>query len=91
MAWGESQDMSPPGENIKCLYTTCSVPCTAVAAAHRNLVLWGFFLCKVPRGDQGLQDLKNKIPTSHGFLSKLFDEIHFCPLFLKLQMFVVPN
>lgn len=80
---------SPWGEQVFIYHVFCSLH----GCGHCTLEFGtlGFFLCKIPGGDQGLQDLKNKIPTSHGFLSKLFDEIHFCPLFLKLQMFVVPN
>lgn len=59
MALGEAQDMSPPGEN-KCLYTMCSVPCMAVATAHWNLVLWGFFFARYLEVTEASRILKTK-------------------------------
>lgn len=91
---GGPQDTTFPRESVVFVQLML-VPRSAVASVLWNLVLGVFFLLRNLEAPKASRTLKTsttqKIPTSHGFLSRPFDEIHLCSLFLKLQMPVVPN
>lgn len=99
VAWGDPRTwVSPWGvHHVFVQHMLCSL--RGLWPLHTIIWCFVLFCFKVPKGNQGLQDLKNNhhrkepqlVVVGFFFPQAFLMKCTFCALFLKLQMLVVPN